>query len=396
MIVDCDSHFLPRDAFEHVEGSLAAKRPLITWDENGMLAGVEFPGAPSQVPGSSPVKAGLGSGSQMPGLWDMEHRLREYEQMGIDAQVILPQFGGWWNYLVEADLGTALAHSYNLAMLRVMRENPDKVYVVANVAAQDPESAVKELEWAAQNSFCGIVLDHTFPVKEHPFGEPTPSRRELWPLFMRAAELDMPVHFHPIQSGHRLRNLVHLQRDGVADFFLPPLIDHHLTVVACITSGLLDEYPALRIVQSEMFTGFIPELARRMDRVHEESQALLHGRPLGAASAVRVRGRSGNHLLLPAEEASAKNKQRPSCYFRKNFYWTIETEEAELVDAVEFIGAGRFLFATDYPHDDPGGAMKYQDVELLATNDKLSAEDKRMIASANAIELFGLSAEQTM
>ncbi len=199
MIVDCDSHFLPRDAFEHVEGSLAAKRPLITWDENGMFAGVEFPGAPSRVPGSSPVKAGLGSGSQMPGLWDMEHRLREYQQMSIDAQVILPQCGGWWNYLVEADLGTALAHSYNLAMLRAMRGNPDKVHVVANVAAQDPASAVKELEWAAQNRFCGVVLDHTFPVKEHPFGEPTPSRRELWPLFKRAAELDVSMHFHPIQ-----------------------------------------------------------------------------------------------------------------------------------------------------------------------------------------------------
>jgi len=36
------------------------------------------------------------------------------------------------------------------------------------------------------------------------------------------------------------------------------------------------------------------------------------------------------------------------------------------------------------------GAMKYQDVKLLAANDKLSAEDKRMIASANAIELFRL------
>ncbi len=125
-------------------------------------------------------------------------------------------------------------------------------------------------------------------------------------------------------------------------------------MVAGITSGLLDEYPALSIVQSEMCTGFIPELARRMDRVHEESQALLHHRLLGAASAVRVRSRGGNHLLLPEEEASAKNKQPPSYYFRKNFYWTIETEEAELVGAVEFIRAGRFLFATDYPHDDPG------------------------------------------
>ncbi len=392
MFIDCDSHFLPRDAFEHVEGDLATKRPIIKFDDNGVLAGVEFAGCPSQVPGSSPVRStGLGSGSKMQGLWDMAYRLREYDQMGIEAQVILPQFGGWWNYLIDADLAIALAHSYNLAMLRVMREYPGKVYAVANVAAQDPKSAVKELEWAAQNDFRGgVVLDHTYPVKDHPFGVPTPCRRELWPLFKRAAELSMPVHFHPVQHGHRLRNLVHLQQDGIADFFLPPLIDHHLTVVACITSGLLDEYPGLSIVQSEMFTGFIPELAQRMDRVHQELRALVQGNPLDVASAARAPGGGGNHLLLPMEQATAKNKLPPSHYFRNNFYWTIETEESGFADAVKFLGANRFLFATDYPHDDPGGAMKYEDVRLLSTNDKLSEEDKRLIASANAVELFHL------
>ena len=394
MIVDCDSHFLPRNAFEHVAGNFAATRPLVKFDERGFLAGVEFAGCSPQVPGSSPVRAtGLGSGSDRQGLWDMAYRLREFEKMGIDVQVILPQFGGWWNYLIDPDLGVALAHSYNLAMLETMREYPKKVYAVANVAAQDPESAVKELEWAAQNDFRGgVVLDHTYPVKDHPLGVPTPCRRELWPLFKRAAELGMPVHFHPVQHGHRLRNLMHLQRDGIGEFFLPPLIDHQLTVVACITSGLLDEYPRLKIVQDEMYTGFIPELAQRMDRVHAELQAIAQGTPIDVASAARARGMSGNHLLLPMEEGSAKNKQPPSYYFRNNFYWTIETEEPGLVDAVAFLGAGRFLFATDYPHDDPGGAMKYRDVELLAANERLSEEDKDLIGGANAVELFRLPA----
>jgi predicted TIM-barrel fold metal-dependent hydrolase len=89
--------------------------------------------------------------------------------------------------------------------------------------------------------------------------------------------------------------------------------------------------------------------------------------------------------------ADEKNKLPPSHYFRNNFYWTIETEEPELAEAVQFLGADRFLFATDYPHDDPGGRMKFKDVELLAANTKLSQPDKEKIRFQNATAIFRLA-----
>jgi predicted TIM-barrel fold metal-dependent hydrolase len=57
---------------------------------------------------------------------------------------------------------------------------------------------------------------------------------------------------------------------------------------------------------------------------------------------------------------------------------------------VQYLGAGHFLFATDYPHDDPGGRMKYKDVELLAAHPKISERDKEQIRYGNAKELFRL------
>jgi predicted TIM-barrel fold metal-dependent hydrolase len=59
-----------------------------------------------------------------------------------------------------------------------------------------------------------------------------------------------------------------------------------------------------------------------------------------------------------------------------------------LSEAIEFLGAERFLFATDYPHDDPGGRMKFQDVELLRENPKISEADKELIRWRNADRLF--------
>jgi predicted TIM-barrel fold metal-dependent hydrolase len=92
---------------------------------------------------------------------------------------------------------------------------------------------------------------------------------------------------------------------------------------------------------------------------------------------------------LPPEEFLEKNKKPASHYFKNNFSFTIETEEPELPEAIEFLGAERFLFATDYPHDDPGGRMKFSDVQLLRDNEKISEEAKESIRHTNAESLFG-------
>jgi hypothetical protein len=92
--------------------------------------------------------------------------------------------------------------------------------------------------------------------------------------------------------------------------------------------------------------------------------------------------------LYPAQVFLEKNQKPASHYFKNNFYFTIETEEPELPEAIEFLGAERFLFATDYPHDDPGGRMKFQDVELLRENPKMSETDKEEIRWKNADRLF--------
>ncbi|MCW5606284.1 MAG: amidohydrolase family protein, partial [Burkholderiales bacterium] len=74
--------------------------------------------------------------------------------------------------------------------------------------------------------------------------------------------------------------------------------------------------------------------------------------------------------------------------FRKNLYYTSETEEPELAEAVRIFGASQFLFATDYPHDDPGGRMKYKDVELFSANRDIDDAGKELIWHGNAERLL--------
>ncbi len=385
MIIDCDTHFMPKDVFDYLDDSLRALAPRLNFDGRGLLAGVDFPGAPAPVAGTTPLPA-PGSGSHYLGNSDMAIRLADYQGLGIERQMILPQFTGWWSYLIEPTLASALAHSWNLSMLRLIGDNAGKIYGVALVALQDVPSAIREMEWAKEQGFSAVVLDHTYPVREHPYGTTLGSHRDLWPFFATAEKLDIPLYLHAVQHGHRIVNLMMFQRDGL-DIFAPR--EAQMNLVSLITSGLLDDFPKLKFIHAEMGVKAIRSLAQRLDDAFNNSSSSYEDDE-GATAGSRRRLSPKAPQLVPPEVANEKNKLPPSHYFKNNFYWTIETEEPELADAVEFIGPERFLFATDYPHDDPGGRMKFKDVELLAANRNLSESTKELIRAGNAQRLFQL------
>ena len=379
---------MPRDAFDGIDGKLAASKPKLQFNDQGLYVDVDFPGYPAEVAGTSPLLA-PGSGAMFKSLWEPAARMDDYDnRLGIDRHVVLPQFSGWWSYLIEPELACRMARSHNQALLRVMKSFPGRILGSALMPLQNVAAAIDEMEWAMDNGFCSVVLDKVFPVKEHAYSEPLGSRRELWPFFKRAEELSVPIYLHNVQHGHRMSNLPAFQRDGLY-IFAPQ--EGQMSLVSLITSGLLDEFPKLQFIFTEAGTSFIKPLVQRLDKVlesppvdYDDQEAPLSNRMLTNVGERLRRARA----LNPAHIFLEKNKKPASYYFKNNFYFTIETEEPELVEAIAFLGAERFLFATDYPHDDPGGRMKFEDVRLLRENSMISEEAKEMIRWQNAQKLF--------
>jgi predicted TIM-barrel fold metal-dependent hydrolase len=388
MIIDCDTHLMPRDAFDGVGGTAGPRKPLLKFNDDGRYVDIDFPGYPPEVPGTSPLLA-PGSGAMFKSLWNVQLRMEDYDKkLGIEQHVILPQFSGWWSYLIEVELANRMARSHNESLLRLMQQYPERILGSALVALQDVAGAISEMEWAKENRFCSVVLDKVFPVSDHPFSEPLGSHRELWPFFRRAEELFMPIYLHNVQHGHRISNLLPFQRDGLY-IFAPQ--EGHMSLVSLFTSGLLDAFPKLQFIYTEAGTSFIKPLVQWLDKVlesppvdYDDQEEPLSNRTLSHVGERLRRARA----LYPAQVFLEKNQKPASHYFKNNFYFTIETEEPELPEAIEFLGAERFLFATDYPHDDPGGRMKFQDVELLRENPKISETDKERIRWQNADRLF--------
>ncbi|HLI15140.1 MAG TPA: amidohydrolase family protein [Acidimicrobiales bacterium] len=398
MLIDCDSHVFPKDAFDYVPAELREAAPTATFDEGGHLVGLDFPGAPPYVPGTTPLPAaGPSSGSRLDGDSDVDARLADLDRMGVDHQLLLPQFSGWWSYLIEPHLASAIAHSWNVAIGKVVERHPDRFSGVAIVALQDLESCLEELEWARSAGFVGVALDQTVPEADHPYGSTLATHREFWPVFAWCEAHGFPVVIHNVSHGHRLLNCPRFLSDGL-DFFA--ISEPRMNLVAMITTGLLDRYPRLRIVQAESGTGYLPQLVEDLDQyfgggysvpydADEATPAAVRGAAKARSSPERVGiAVEGVDRFVDPERLRPKNLRPPSTYFRENYYWTIETEERGLLDAIAVLGAERFLFATDYPHDDPGGRMKFRDRERLAGLD-LSSSERALIGSENARLLFG-------
>src|SRR5688572_23909217 len=112
---------MPADAFDAVGEHLAALKPTLKFDDQALYVDVDFPGY-RDVPGTSPLPA-PGSGAMFRSLWNIEDRMGDYDRrLGIEQHVVLPQFSGWWSYLIEAELACAMARSHNQALLGLMRE----------------------------------------------------------------------------------------------------------------------------------------------------------------------------------------------------------------------------------------------------------------------------------
>ncbi len=387
MIIDADTHFLPPDTYDYMGAEWDALRPRFQWDDEGFVKDVIFPGEPGLVPGATPLPP-PGTGSNYRGMYYMDERLRDYEKLGIEQQFLFPQLTATvFTYMIEPKLAGAMAHSWNLSILRLMREHKSALIGGALVALQDVDGAIREMEWAQQNGFKAVILDKVFPVLEHCYSEPFGSRRELWPFFKRAEALGMPLFLHNIQHGHRITNLMNYQFNGL-DVLAPQ--EGQMSLVSLITSGLLDDFPGLNFVFTEAGVAFIKPLVAHLDAWFDNS--VVDYESEDAAPRFNYRKLAGGKRIVSEADYKSKNKQAPSHYFKNNLFFTIETEERELPEAMALFGASQFLFATDYPHDDPGGRMKFKDVELLDKNRDISESDKNLLRYKNAERLLGIAA----
>ena len=281
-----------------------------------------------------------------PNLTDLSLRMRDFEAMGLDAQVICPAPNQCY-YGVPPEIGIRSSRIVNDGVAAIAATMPDRIPAAMGTVPLQAggEAAAEELAYCVGTlGFKGVeVLAHV--------GDKELSDPSLEPFWAKVEALGAVVFIHPSGFTEPRRFGTHYFSNIIGNPLDTTMALHHL-----IFDGVLERYPALKLIASHG-GGFLPAYSGRID----------HG--WGA--------RSDAHGDLP---------NPPSFYLKKIYLDTIVFTPHQLEALVKLFGVEKVLLGTDYPYD----MGEYDPIGHIASVESFSDADRAAIAGGNAKALFGL------
>lgn len=281
-----------------------------------------------------------------PNLLDLDLRMRDFDAMGIDAQVISPAPGQCY-YTVPTEAGVSAARMVNDGVAAIAAKMPGRIKAAMGSVPMQAggEAAAAELEYCVKTlGFRGVeVLTHV--------GDLELSDPSFEPFWAKAEALGAVIFIHPAGFTEPSRFAPFYFSNVIGNPLDTTMALHHL-----IFGGVLERYPALKILAAHG-GGYLPAYSGRIDHAW------------GA--------RSDAHGSLP---------KPPSFYLKKIYLDTIVFTADQLEALVKLFGVEKILLGTDYPYD----MGEYDPIGHIASVTTFSDADRAAIAGGNARALFGL------
>src|SRR2546430_1893296 len=193
-------------------------------------------------------------------LTDPELRLRDQDRDGVQAEVLYGILGTT-RRLDDPEAAAEVMRIYNEWLADFCDTHPDRYAGLASIPNQPVEAAGEEATRFLRRGGARALDVATSPDMP-PLWDP-----QWTPFWDVVAEASLPLHFHTIGSQRpdftklppplgRVAHAVHISGFQI----------HMATILmSLIFGGVLERYPALRIVIGESGIGWIPYLLERMD-----------------------------------------------------------------------------------------------------------------------------------
>lgn len=347
MLFDADAHFMPKDAYDAMEGDFRHMRPLIRTDGCGST--IRFLGDNHpRVAYSFPVEASC----------DVDRRLKDVERLGINCQLLFPAHSGIYNNIADPGAARALVQNHNDGMAEVEKRSDGRLLSTFCLTMQHPDIAIEELQRCVNQHGmrCAVICPNVdgAPIDDLP----------LWDFYAEAERLGVVLAFHA-DADSKLVGHERFHRWRLFNCLGFPF-DYMHAIVCMIYSGLLDRFPNLKLLFAEAGVSFLPFLEDRLEDTTETFKSPL------AHNQFNIRGK-------PA------NKKDTGEYFHK-FYHAVGLDESLLEMVINKYGVDKFLIGTDFPHPDAHMNVT-QTVKKLSS---ISNEALEAITWTNAVKLFNL------
>ena len=257
--------------------------------------------------------------------------------------------------LVPPDEAVRICRQANDITKQHIDAHPDRFAGFATLSMANPKAAAAELERCVKElGFCGVMLAGRYKGRFY-------NEAEFFPVFAKAAELDVPVSFHPAFIPMEVQETWFMSDaySSVAGSELASAgygwhVEAGIQIVRLILSGIFDKLPNLKFISGH-WGETIPAFLDRMDT---------------------ILGREITGL-----------KKNISEYYKEHIYLTpsgiLSLDQLEYL--VKLMGADHILYAVDYPY------MKPENVYEFLDNANLTQEQKELIAHGNAERLLHLN-----
>ena len=326
-VVDVHTHYLPAA----LVGALEARDelPKITRDGDRRL-----------------IHYGAGNVHPMlPAMGDIDRRLADMDAQGIDLAVLSVNVpGADWFPVVD---GPAVARDINDELADLVARHPERLAAMACLPMQAPEAAAAELERTHALGFRGGM------IFSNAGGEPLDAPDKAV-VFDVAARLDSPIYVHPTYP---------LTAATVDAYALIPtvgfLFDTTTAALRLVFGGLYERHPDFKLVLAHV-ASLVPFIVGRIDYEAERH------RDVGGWGA----------LSAP-----------PSEHLRLLYTDVVSVWPPAVRITVEFLGAERVMYGSDYPFWDP-----VRSTEALVASDFDDAT-VRAVEHETAEAVFGLVAQ---
>jgi predicted TIM-barrel fold metal-dependent hydrolase len=329
--VDADGHVLePPDLWEnYLEEKYRPRALRIAVDDEGYeyLEIDRQPSARSRR-GSLGILGAMGEEDLRPsperryadnmpfGASDAAERLSLMDQENLEISLLYPTLCLLWEVeLTDPQLSLAYARAYNRWIADFCRDSAGRLIPIAQLTLLDPAGSAAELERAVKDGCKGAWVNpfnHNRVIHGHPDHDV---------LFAKCCELDVPLAIHPTFTPHSAAaGIFDWPRGGQAwgeAIWLRSIVQQAL--ISFFSLGTLERFPALRLGVLEAGSGWIGALLDRLDAF----SASLH---LQRASATEL--------------------------FRRQCFISGDPDETAAPHIIDHVGAGCFMWATDYPHPD--------------------------------------------
>jgi predicted TIM-barrel fold metal-dependent hydrolase len=289
--------------------------------------------------------------------WTADCYIEAMDAEGIDRMIFYPSKGLWAPSMGDADgrLSSAICHAYNRWLHDFCSAEPGRLYGAALLALHDPSLAIKEAEYAiSELGLKGIM------IRPNPYSGRNLEDRDYDDFYEAISELDVPLATHE-GAGVWMPEYGDRYQSGIAPHAMCHPMEQMGAVYSFTAGGVMERHPHLRVAILEAGGSWLPYWLYRLDE-HVEWQ-------------------------LDLEKEGGPLSMMPSEYFRRQGWISCEADEPSLRGVVDYVGADRLIWASDFPHPDgkyPGA------VDVVFNIPDLSKEEIAAYAGANAKALYKL------